>query len=1218
MRRYLEEIVFPRFMEHQVIKLSASGQELGGSMLFTHHRIGFSGTPSDLLPLDLGRCGYEVGSDGKMLHVLTDPIVMSVEFQPPGWSVSTLLDCIANAEPRYNALIDTGALITGLSNKEVARELLERGLSRWCEGVVFLDENDEKVILVKATGRVLKLSQCGIAVENRFAFYDQIHTTGMDINHALNARAALTLGKDMVFRDLAQGAFRMRGIAKGQSVTMLVIPEVEELMKRQLSKAKITRKERGPQAQLLSDVTAWLVINSMRTERVQFDQLCAQNLANLWRQNAWNTLLRGHEHFKVRPELTRGFARELLGDTFEKVTRSSAVSSKKALEGKVVGLYFEAHDKYIEEDEAGGGAPRHRRQMLLDGMKYVHKALGVVNKEGDFDAVRAPPFAPSAIHLPPACPHLTLRARSCAPRLQGDIEFVYVTAATDAATFQERFASMPWLALPFTADLKREQLRQLFDASEDTDKVVLIGVEGDTITRNGADLLVAAYTLQAAENRAKRGGSGNYMLKHMQDSLVKLKQRLDNERKQLEPHEQAIKAAAKALDQGFAMAGSDGPLSLRRAPSGDAKGGDAKGGASKGGASKPLVRKEITDFFVEPELPAPLKAKLQAAVGAYDEAKAALQAVPVDDFDELRKTTTPSEAVSLAVRTICVVFDIRPDFGMAQQRLMRLSPESLRRRLLHVEPAPDALPANATMQLHRYADADADVGGAEAPLAKALRGWLVALLGLVNANGEAAAAMDLSSCTKAMREICRCVCDLAGLDSVDDTGVLRSALLMVAEFPHAGGRSLQPIELELTKSESSADGAEGAEGEGGKEGGDGVSYTIVYEKERGGVPRVAQMIEEEKAPEARPALGGGRTLALPEVDSSISSDAVQHWTDVDTGGATVAALTCSWSDQGWGNQKGRLFARASGVSEWKPLTDTPAPHSLEVLTVVLEPGPKVAEGGKIELGFRVGGGGGHALHVRDAEVRLQGERMTAPAQAPPPKKTTAVRVLLPHGTAVLAVNGESTGAEVTRKQTAEQMLLAATGKVTLRLQLADGGQLAAADEGDDDDDDDDDAEFEQVSKLQQRIDRYESILYEHERTLEVGAKSAKTQEQTVEGEAQRVAGAFQGASKTLRTVVDGKADLAYPADVKAAHMVPTLVALFLMTKLDLLEKMEKEKANPFELAAAGWADMLQARAPICSRDLPLICPCSASTLPLLCLPLISIYWPLISPRSTPY
>ena len=233
----LEQVLFPSFMQHQLLKLSASGQELGGSMLFGR-RIGFSGTPSDLLPLDLGSCGYEKGSDGKMLHVLTDPeVVMRTQAIAAGWTVKSLLRHVANAEPKLNALIDTGALITGLRNKSVAHYLLAHGLGRWCEGVVFLDESDEKMILVKATGRVLKLSQCGVSVEKRFAFYDQIHTTGMDIKHALNARAALTLGKDMVFRDLAQGAFRMRGIGEGQTVTLLVIPEVQQLMQRQLAKA---------------------------------------------------------------------------------------------------------------------------------------------------------------------------------------------------------------------------------------------------------------------------------------------------------------------------------------------------------------------------------------------------------------------------------------------------------------------------------------------------------------------------------------------------------------------------------------------------------------------------------------------------------------------------------------------------------------------------------------------------------------------------------------------------------------------------------------------------------------------------------------------------------------------------------------------------------------------------------------------------------------------
>ena len=147
----------------------------------------------------------------------------------------------------------------------------------------------------------------------------------------------------------------MRGIAKGQTITMLVIPEVQQLMKRQLSKARPAGTGSGssggvdggsakgptseaapsaaastpsvavvsrfasrstPQCQLLQDVAAWLTINSMRTERVQFDQLCAQNLATLWRQNAWMQLLEGKEHFEVRPECVAGFMQEKLGEAY--------------------------------------------------------------------------------------------------------------------------------------------------------------------------------------------------------------------------------------------------------------------------------------------------------------------------------------------------------------------------------------------------------------------------------------------------------------------------------------------------------------------------------------------------------------------------------------------------------------------------------------------------------------------------------------------------------------------------------------------------------------------------------------------------------------------------------------------------------------------------------------------------------------------------------------
>ena len=124
---YLNEIIFPEVLAYQNLKLSACGQELGGDMLFGR-RIGFSGTPSDILPQELGSCQYEKGSDGKVVHYLTHPAVVRHVNIPLGWSVASLLNYIATAQPPFLALIDTGALITGMSNRMVSETLLASGL----------------------------------------------------------------------------------------------------------------------------------------------------------------------------------------------------------------------------------------------------------------------------------------------------------------------------------------------------------------------------------------------------------------------------------------------------------------------------------------------------------------------------------------------------------------------------------------------------------------------------------------------------------------------------------------------------------------------------------------------------------------------------------------------------------------------------------------------------------------------------------------------------------------------------------------------------------------------------------------------------------------------------------------------------------------------------------------------------------------------------------
>ena len=147
---YLESLVFPDVTAHQPMKLSANGQDVGGSMLF-QRRIAFSGTPSSLLPLEMGECVYQMGDDAKMLRTLTEPSIVSTHPLPPSWDVPSLLDAVAALEPPAHALIDTGALVTGMSNLQVAEYLLPR-LPDHIEGVVYLERGGHKKILLRTAG----------------------------------------------------------------------------------------------------------------------------------------------------------------------------------------------------------------------------------------------------------------------------------------------------------------------------------------------------------------------------------------------------------------------------------------------------------------------------------------------------------------------------------------------------------------------------------------------------------------------------------------------------------------------------------------------------------------------------------------------------------------------------------------------------------------------------------------------------------------------------------------------------------------------------------------------------------------------------------------------------------------------------------------------------------------------------------------------------------
>mmetsp|Transcript_7246 Transcript_7246/g.21392 ORF Transcript_7246/g.21392 Transcript_7246/m.21392 type:complete len:5155 (-) Transcript_7246:1654-17118(-) len=450
---YLQEIVFPTFLRYQQLKISASGQEIGGDILFKR-RIGFSGTPSALLPLEMGNTLYEKGADGLMMSAMTDPDIVSTHMIRGDWSVQSVLTEIATQpyEERYSALIDTGALITGLSNLEVAEFLLEAGLE-WCQGVVFLDEADRKMVLVRATMRVVEIDQCGIKPTELFALYDQIHTTGTDLPFlsTFNARAIQTLGKDMVWRDFVQGAWRMRRIQRGHTIRLMVIPEVLELICREIKKADFPGVDKllssdfeGLEA--LQAICAWLVVNSMASERIQQQQLYMQNAGNVWRKNAFRMLCQSEE--VTQQELARQReAMKVLGIpqpsdvTFEQLMGNQLLTSvdappvptKDALgEAEVIALYFSAH-----------WCPPCRQFTPV--LEQMYGALVESGKK---------------------------------------FKIVFVSADQNEAGFRTYYGTMPWLAIPFAEREIKSRLGTRFGI-RGIPALILLHRNGGVLTKEG-------------------------------------------------------------------------------------------------------------------------------------------------------------------------------------------------------------------------------------------------------------------------------------------------------------------------------------------------------------------------------------------------------------------------------------------------------------------------------------------------------------------------------------------------------------------------------------------------------------------------------------------------------------------------------------------------------------------------------------------------------------
>ena len=496
----------------------------------------------------------------------------------------------------------------------------------------------------------------------------------------------------------------MRGIGEGQTVTLLVIPEVQQLMRRQLSKAgyeggctavpssdtasdfSVGAGVTAERAALL-DATAWLVVNSMKTERLQFDQLCHQNLSNLWRANAFEQALDGHRKLRVPASATCSYVLDMLGEAF--VSNREGHVSRAKIEGKVIALFFRSSSR--DQSRAIDVALR----KIYDS---YHGGKGVA------------------------------------------FEVIQVDEATTPEAFVHAFREAPWLAIPVSHQQRRRALRKLFEVDESASAVVLLNQEGQTITRDGAAVLELALSCTRALERKEK------LRKEIDKDkagLLKEQESYANLTRSLEPVSNHIREAKAAL------------LDL-----------------------KPAELREIDDFLAEPAASSEAQAAMEGSEAALAEAQKKLRALSTGDLDLVRTTDAPSHALKTTVEALAILFEMRPDFALAQSRLMRTT-EAMRRRLLGYQTAqiPKSAPARVRAFLAK-AQTAADATAPGATVASVLGEWALATLNLDEATCEARLSVEEVQCSPTMAAACEAVCDLFGLQNSDDD--LKGALQLAA------------------------------------------------------------------------------------------------------------------------------------------------------------------------------------------------------------------------------------------------------------------------------------------------------------------------------------------------------------------------------------------------------------------------------------------------------
>lgn len=211
---FLSKMVFAKECREFPHKLSLSGWDLG--KVKTNPTTGFSGTNDSryLLPLHVKQLDLpeQRHTNALVLDYLLRPensiALTPSDVDKTSFDSQLLLDMVRNM-PRTRVILDVGAQVIDLSNKEFAKTWLKQyDGDDQPQAVVFFDDTDQ-IMVMDVTGSVeeLQASPFATQLDQCLVFLDQAHTRGTDLKLPTDYCAAVTLGANLTKDRLVQGMY---------------------------------------------------------------------------------------------------------------------------------------------------------------------------------------------------------------------------------------------------------------------------------------------------------------------------------------------------------------------------------------------------------------------------------------------------------------------------------------------------------------------------------------------------------------------------------------------------------------------------------------------------------------------------------------------------------------------------------------------------------------------------------------------------------------------------------------------------------------------------------------------------------------------------------------------------------------------------------------------------------------------------------------------------